>query len=100
MIEFTTESDLNKTGKTLMIDAPVLSSDTLLDALYNPNEGKYFGFSREQIQQVRDSCFTEKQKQQWVIDALKKQGYSAIAYKSNFKNKGGYSLVSFNELSE
>lgn len=87
-----------KINKPLVLsDMPTWSSNNLLAQLYNPSEGKYFGLSREQIRQVRDSDMTEKQKQQWVIDYLKKQGYDAIAYKNEAEDSGKYSYVVFDE---
>jgi hypothetical protein len=81
----------------ILSDMPSWSSANLLSQLFNPQTGQYFGLTRNDIRDIRDSDMTEKQKQQSVIDFLKKKGYDAIAYKNDSEDDGSYSYVLFEE---
>jgi hypothetical protein len=81
----------------ILSDMPSWSSANLLSQLFNPQTGQYFGLTRNDIRDIRDSDMTEKQKQQSVIDFLKKKGYDAIAYKNDSEDAGSYSYVLFEE---
>ena len=81
----------------VLSDMPSWSSANLLSQLYNPATGQYFGLTRNDVRDIRDSDMTEKQKQQSIIDFLKRKGYDAIAYKNDSEDAGSYSYVLFEE---
>ena len=69
-----------KINAVYFFDMKEYTSDGLLHELYDPENGKYFGLSREQIRQVKESDLSEDAKIQWIEDYLKKSKHEAIVF--------------------